>query len=346
MRKMGCDLGDILTKNEIKLSDLKNKKLGFDAYNTIYQFLSSIRDQYGNPLQNEKGQITSHIVGLFYRMSSILDTGVKPIFVFDGKPLDEKITVIKKRNEIRDIAKEKHREAMAAEDYENARKFGKQAMRITPEIVTESKELLEAFGIPCIDAIHDGEAQLAVMNEKGLLDGCISQDFDVLLFGGKNLYRNITISGKKKANGKSYSVTVSPEHLNLRESLEKQGLTREKLIWIAILIGNDFNEKAPKVGPKTALKLVLKHSSLEDIYKELEYSPNYDYKKVYEIFEKPDYKAVKEKDIQNTEPDLEKLTNLLVDKYSFSKERVESTLNKLKQKEKEEKAQPKLNRWF
>ena len=343
---MGCDLGDIITKNKIKLSDLANKKLGFDAYNTIYQFLSSIRDQYGNPLQNEKGQITSHIVGLFYRMTNILETGVNPVFVFDGKPLDEKITVIKKRNEIRNIAKEKHREAMEAEDYENARKFGKQAMRITPEIVKESKELLDAFGIPCIDAIHDGEAQLAVMNEKGLLDGCVSQDFDVLLFGGKDLYRNITISNKKKVNGKSYSLTVSPEHLNLQESLEKQGLTREKLIWIAILIGNDFNEKAPKVGPKTALKLVSKHNSLEDIYKELEYSPNYDYKKVYEIFKKPDYKEVKKKEIQNTEPNLEKLTSLLVEKYSFSKERIENTLGKLQKKEKEEKAQPKLSRWF
>jgi flap endonuclease-1 len=156
----------------------------------------------------------------------------------------------------------------------------------------------------------------------------------------------VTISGKKKATGRGYSLTVNPEHLNLQESLKKGGLTREKLIWIAILIGNDFNEKVPKVGPKTALKLVTQHNSLEDIYKELEYSPNYDYKKVYKIFEKPEVKKVKAKDIENQEPDFKKLTSLLVDKYNFSQERVESTLSKLQKQEKEEKAQPKLNRWF
>jgi len=343
---MGCDLGDLLTKKELKLGDLKNKKLGFDAYNVIYQFLSSIRDQYGNPLQNEDGQITSHIVGLFYRMTNILETEIKPVFVFDGKPIAEKINTIEKRNEIRNIAKEKFREAMESEDYENARKFARQSMRITPEIVKESKELLSAFGIPCIDAVHDGEAQIAVMNKTGLIDGCVSQDFDVLLFGGKDLYRNVTISGKKKATGKSYSLNVSPEWINLEESLKVTELSGEKLIWIAILIGNDFNEKVPKVGPKTAIKLVREYDSLEEIYNKLDYSPNYDYKKVFKIFEKPECKTLKTKEIENQAPDFEKITTLLVDKYSFSKERVESTLSKLQKQKNEEKAQPKLNRWL
>ncbi len=343
---MGCDLGALLIKNEIRLNDLANKKLGFDGYNIIYQFLSSIRDQQGNPLHNEDGQITSHIVGLFYRMTSILEYGINPIFVFDGKPIIEKIGTIEKRNEIRNIAKEKHREAVESEDYENARKFGRQSMRINKEMVEESKELLSAFGIPCIDAPHDGEAQIALMDKKGLTDGSISQDFDVMLFGGRNLYRNVTISGKKKVNGKSYSLPISPEQINLEESLKALNFNQEKLIWIAILIGNDFNDKVPKIGPKTALKLVTKHNSLEDIYKELDYTPDYDYKRIYSIFEKPEYKKVTEKDIENKIPDFDKIRELLVEKYAFSSERIENTLKKLYENKKEEKAQPKLNRWF
>lgn len=84
---MGIQISELIPKKEIELADLAGKKIAIDAFNTIFQFLSIIRDRFtGEPLKDSKGNITSHLSGLMYRTINFVEAGIKPIYVFDGEP--------------------------------------------------------------------------------------------------------------------------------------------------------------------------------------------------------------------------------------------------------------------
>ncbi len=338
---MGTQIGDLLIKEEITLDSLKEKTLGVDGNNIVYQFLTTIRDLNGEYLINSQGRVTSHIIGLFYRTSKLLESGVNLVFCFDGKPLELKKSTLDKRkaNKI-----EAEKQAELATDIGESNKFKKRSAKITPEMTEDAKELLSCFNIQCIDAISDGEAQLSVMNKQGLIDGVVSQDYDCLLFGAKTIYRNIAISGKKRAPGKDYTIQVKPEKINLEENLKLLEITQEKLIWLGILVGTDFNEKVPKVGPKTAIKLVKENNSLEEIFAKLEFVPEYNAEEIINVFKNPECKKVELEKQQL--PNFSKIKDLLISKYEFNEERVNSTLLNLEKVLKETKAQSTLKSWM
>ena len=173
---MGIPLKDIVIKHEISLDNLSGKKLAFDTNNMLYQFLSAIRQRDGTQLTDSHGNITSHLIGLFSRVSRILEYGIKPCFVFDGKPLELKAGVSAKRHEIRTSASEKHKKALEDGETELARKYAQQSSFLTKEMVIESKDLLGAMGLPVIQAMSDAEAQASYMAKKGLVWGVASQD--------------------------------------------------------------------------------------------------------------------------------------------------------------------------
>ena len=340
---MGTARGELLEKKTRDLDFLAGRKVGIDSFNVLYQFLSSIRGMDGSPLMDSRGRITSHLTGLFYRTINLLERDVKPVFVFDGEPHELKSETREKRNRIRTSAQKKFEKAREEGTKEEARKFAQQAVRLTGEMIEQAKKLVELMGLPVVQAPSEGEAQVATMVSKGDLYGCVSQDYDALLFGTNKLLRNITVSGKRKVPGKNYYYDVSPEMIELDRNLNALGIDRQKLIWIGILIGTDFNKKFPKVGPKTALKLVQKHKSFEDIVKETKHEPDFDYREVEEIFLKPS--STKEYGLEFKLPDSEKVKQFLCEEHSFSKERVESALGKLEQKLSEKGEQSRLDQW-
>ena len=95
---MGVDIGDLLQRSTIEVSELSLDIVAIDAFNTLYQFLSIIRQRDGTPLKDSQGNVTSHLSGILYRMTNIVEAGVKPVFVFDGKPPEWKSSTIRKRN--------------------------------------------------------------------------------------------------------------------------------------------------------------------------------------------------------------------------------------------------------
>ncbi len=341
---MGTALGDLIEKEIIDLDSLKGQILGIDSFNILYQFLSNIRGPDGSPLMNAEGNITSHLTGLFYRTTNLLNRDIKPVFVFDGKAHALKQKTREKRRAIRTAAEKKMLEAREKGDLETAKKFAQQSSRLTKEMVEEAKQLVEFMGLTAIQAKSDGEAQISLMTEKGKLNGCVSQDFDSLLFGTPVLLRNITIGGKRKVPGRNIYFDVFPEKIELNKALEKNEIDRKKLVWIAILIGNDFNEKFPKIGPKTALKLVKQNDSFEDIIKETKHKIDFDFKEIEKIFLKPLYED--DFKIEFNPPNKEKVLELLCEKHQFSRERVENTLKKLEKKTEEKGQQSSLNQWF
>jgi len=250
---MGVQLGDLVAKHEIDYDALKSRTIALDAYNTLYQFLAAIRQPDGTPLMDRQGRITSHLSGLFYRTIRMVEKGVRPVYVFDGKPPELKEKTLEKRKEVREKARERWEKALAEGNVEEARKYGQASTRLTAEMVVDAKELLDAMGIPYVQAPSEGEAQAAYMAAKGDVWASGSQDYDSLLFGAPRLVRNLAIEGRRKLPGKDVYVPIHPELIVLGDVLEQLGIDRRKLIWIGILIGTDFNEKVPGVGPKRAL---------------------------------------------------------------------------------------------
>ncbi|MEM5830084.1 MAG: flap endonuclease-1, partial [Candidatus Aenigmatarchaeota archaeon] len=254
---MGVNLKDIVedVKKEVELSALANKTIAIDAFNSLYQFLSIIRDKdTGEPLRDSKGRITSHISGLFYRTINLLENGIKPVYVFDGEPPKFKLKEIQERLKAKEEAFKKWQEAL--ERGEEAITYAQAASILTKEMVEEAKELLRYMGLPVVQAKSEGEAQAAYLAAKGLVYASASQDYDSLLFGSSRLVRNLSISGKRKLPKKEIYVEVKPEIIELNELLQKLRITREQLIAIGIIVGCDYFEGVKGYGPKKALELV------------------------------------------------------------------------------------------
>ena len=81
---MGVKLSDI-PKQTIEFEDLRGKVIAIDAFGSLYQFLSSIRQKDGTPLMDSQGNVTSHLMGLFTRTTNLMQKGIKVCYVFDGK---------------------------------------------------------------------------------------------------------------------------------------------------------------------------------------------------------------------------------------------------------------------
>ena len=178
---MGVKLKDIIEPKEITFKDLEGRSVSIDAFNTLYQFLATIRQRDGRPLTDENGNVTSHLSGILYRNSSMIEKDIKPIYVFDGQAPELKSETQAKRREVREEAEKIYKDALAKGDTEKARKFAMRSSKLSPEIIESSKKLLTLMGIPYIEAKGEGEAQAAYLVQKGDAYAVASQDYDCLL---------------------------------------------------------------------------------------------------------------------------------------------------------------------
>ena len=328
---MGVKFKDIVSPEEISLKDLEGRTVAIDAYNTIYQFLSGIRQRDGSPLMDQNGNVTSHLSGILYRTASIVDKGIKPIYVFDGDSSEHKAKTLEQRRAIKEEAMEKWEEAKAAGNIEEARKFAIRTSRMSPYILESSKKLLDYMGIPYVQAEGEGEAQGAYMVEQGDAWAVASQDYDCLLFGAPRIVRNLTLSG-----GLS-----NLEYLELEKVLNEIDLTREQLIDVALMAGTDFNEGIHGIGAKTGLKLI-RNNSLEDILvqkgiTEVEVEPD----ELRNIFLKHDVNTDYEIKFKSAKKD--KLVEFMCEEHGFSESRVLNVTEKLKKLSSTQKS---LEDWF
>src|SRR3972149_1948150 len=160
---MGVQLSGLLKPNAIELKDLSGKRIAIDAYNALYQFLSIIRQPTGEPLMDRDGNITSHLSGLLYRNANLLEHGILPSYVFDGKPPSFKKGVVEGRIEVRKKSEEMWKEALEKGEIEKARIYAQGSSKITKDMLEDAKRLLEYMGIPFVQAPSEGEAQAAYM---------------------------------------------------------------------------------------------------------------------------------------------------------------------------------------
>lgn len=347
---MGVNLKDLIpdnAKRELELKELKGKVIAIDAYNALYQFLSAIRQPDGTPLMDRMGRITSHLSGLFYRTINLVENGIKPVYVFDGKPPEIKKMEIERRKKVKEEAVKKYEEALKKGDLEAAKRYAQMSSKLTEAMVEDSKRLLTAMGIPWVQAPAEGEAQAAYMAKKGDVFAAASQDYDSLLFGAPRLVRNLAITGKRKLPRKNVYVEVKPELIELNILLKTLGISHEQLIDIAILLGTDYNPEGVKgIGPKTALRLVKSYGSIDKIIRIVSRQEfPVDPLEIKKYFLNPP--VTDSYELEWHEPDEEQIIQILVREHDFSFERVKNAIERLKKAQRELKTkQLGLDLWF
>ncbi len=345
---MGVNFGKLLdpVKKETTVKAFTNQKIGIDAYNMIYSFLTTIRTDDvrfgGGYFTDSKGNVTSHLIGMFNRLIHLMEYHVKPAVVFDGEPPSFKKEEIESRIAQKQKYEEMKEAALAQGDLETAAKLASRTTRITEGMIEDAKRLCELLGIPIVQAPSEAEAQIARMCQDRVLHHAASQDYDSLLFGAPSLLMNFAISPVRRVSGGA-KAQVPVYQLKLEEVLKFLELeSRDQLIMMGMLIGTDYNKSGIKgIGPKTALKIVKKYKTLDKVLNEVKRRTSqpldelfpHDPHAIYEFFLEPPVKTItglKWKDI-----DQEGLIEFLVGERDFNEARVRSRLQGLAEKRKQ-----------
>ncbi|KZZ88878.1 DNA repair protein (XPGC)/ Rad [Ascosphaera apis ARSEF 7405] len=291
---------------------------------SIYSFLIAVRSE-GQQLTSETGETTSHLMGLFYRTLRMVDNGIKPLYVFDGAPPKLKSGELAKRFARKSEAQEAHEEAKETGTAEEVEKFSRRTVRVTREHNEECKRLLKLMGIPYIDAPTEAEAQCAALARAGKVYAAASEDMDTLTFDAPVLLRHLTFSEQRKE-------PILEIHLD--KVLEGLDMDRTQFIDLCILLGCDYLDPIPKVGPNTALKLIREHGTLEKVVEAFEKDPkqkyvlpeDWPYQDARELFLHPDVRGPDDPlcDFKWVAPDTEGLVKYLCMDKGFSEDRVRS----------------------
>lgn len=335
-------LGDY-APSAMKENEFKNyfgRKVAVDASMCIYQFLIAVR-QDGSNLMNEDGETTSHLMGMFYRTIRMVENGIKPVYVFDGKPPDMKSGELAKRKERREEAQKQLEKAEEAGDEENIEKFNRRLVKVSKQHNEECKELLKYMGIPFINAPGEAEAQCAALVKAGKVYATGTEDMDALTFGTTVLLRNLTVAEARKLPIKEY-------HYN--RVLEELGLTKDEFIDLCILLGCDYCDSIRGIGPKRAIDLIKQHKTIDEILKHLDskkYTVPEDwmFKEARRLFQEPEVADPEELELKWAEPDEEGLIDFMVTQKNFSEDRIRNGMKKL-QKAKQGTTQGRLDSFF
>ncbi|KAH7369578.1 flap endonuclease-like protein 1 [Rhexocercosporidium sp. MPI-PUGE-AT-0058] len=317
--------------NAYKESEIKaqfGRKVAIDASMSIYSFLIAVRSG-GEMLTNEDGETTSHLMGMFYRTLRIVDNGIKPVYVFDGAPPKLKSGELAKRFQRKAEATEGLEEAKETGTAEDVEKFSRRTVRVTREHNAECQRLLKLMGIPYIIAPTEAEAQCAVLARAGKVYAAASEDMDTLCFDSPVLLRHLTFSEQRKE---------PIQEIFLEKVLEGLNMDRKQFVDLCILLGCDYLDPIPKVGPNTALKLIREYGTIEKFVDAVQAGKtkftipeDWPYADARELFFNPDVRAADHADcdFKWEAPDVEGLVQFLVTEKGFSEDRVRSAAQRL-----------------
>lgn len=338
----------------IKVQTMENytgRVLVVDASMCLYQFVVAIRlgaeNQHAS-LMNDAGEVTSHIGGFLNRTLRMLEAGIKPVYVFDGKPPEFKSAELQERREKREKAEVELKEAIEKGDTEAALKQTKRTVKVTSKMNQDTRRLLKMMGCPVVEAPCEAEATCAEMVKLGKAYGAVTEDMDVLTFGAPVMVKNLFSTSSSSQGG---STTTTPAagmraggqkpvyEVNLGVALEQLNVTMDQFIDFCILCGCDYTDTLRGIGPHTGFKLIVEHGSIEEVVKNVEESkipPEWMFKEARELFKHPDVISEATDSAAfscldwTSEPDYEGLWKFLVEENQFNPERVTKNIERLK----------------
>jgi len=314
-------LGNFIKKNapsgavEISVKSLKNKIINIDASQTIYQFVMAVRTS-GKDMVDSEDNMTTHLHAMLYKTLTMLEKGVKPVFVFDGKANNLKKKILDKRKfdkiKIQGNAKKHEKDYSAF----------KASFKIETWMVDECKKLLTYMGIPFVQAIEEADSECAEMTINKTTDYANSEDLDLLTFGCTEMITTI------KQNSKTII------KYNLENILEELDLSYEQFVDMCILFGCDYCTTIKGIGPVKAYSLIQEHDKIENIIKAIKSNDSYEvsdefkntYKKARNYFITPP--VTDEYELEWKKPNIKNISEYL-NKKNFNLDILKVRLTKL-----------------
>ncbi|KAK9055928.1 hypothetical protein SSX86_027015 [Deinandra increscens subsp. villosa] len=313
---------------EQKFESYFGRKIAIDASMSIYQFLIVVGRSGTEMLTNEAGEVTSHLIGMFNRTIRLLESGLKPVYVFDGAPPDLKKQELAKRYSRREDATAGLDEAIKSGNKEDIEKFSKRTVKVTRQHNEDCKKLLRLMGVPVIEAPSEAEAQCSALCKSDKVYAVASEDMDSLTFGATKFLRHLMDPSSKKIPVMEFDVSKVLEELNL---------TMDQFIDLCILCGCDYCDSIRGIGGQTALKLIRQHGSIESILENInrdryQIPEDWPYQEARRLFKEPLVCNDDDEQLQLkwTAPDEEGLINFLVTENGFNSDRVTKAIEKIK----------------
>ncbi|KAF0310677.1 Flap endonuclease 1 [Amphibalanus amphitrite] len=290
----------------------------------MYQFLVAVRQEGAN-LTSADGETTSHLMGMFYRTIRMVDNGIKPCYVFDGKPPEMKGGELAKRAERREEAQKALSQAEEQGNQQDIDKFSRRLVKVTKTHVDECKQLLKLMGIPFVEAPCEAEAQCAALVKAGKVYGTATEDMDALTFGSNVLLRHMTFSEARKMPIKEF---------HLSNVLAETGLSQQEFIDLCILMGCDYCDSIRGIGPKRAIELIQKHRSIETILQHLDKNKytvpeEWQFSEARRLFVEPEVADPADIELKWVEPDEDGLVAFMCGDKGFNEERIRNGAKKL-----------------
>lgn len=224
----------------------------------------------------------------------MLEAGIKPIWVFDGVPPEQKKHELAKRRQNKMKAKQAEEEVKDLGNVEEQRKFAVRGIKVTSTMTEDSIRILELMGLPVFKAKSEAEAQCVDLLKKGKVAAVVSDDMDCLTFGANTL-----LKGVKSKNDPIFEISLD-------DVLKELELTMDEFIDFCILCGCDYLPTIHGFGPVTAYKYIQKYKTIEKILEAIEEEnqeslkttekvkynipqpEDYDYVTARELFKNPD----------------------------------------------------------
>ncbi len=306
-----------------QLHKLSGRKVAIDASLFIYQCLMNVRYN-GKSLKNDNDKVTSHISGIFYKTINYLSMNVTPIYIFDGKPPEEKEEIIKNRQERADCAKAGLEKATTDIERE---KYEKQCIRLTKTHIDDIKQLLDLMGVSYLHIDGEAEAVASELCRIGYVDYVVTEDMDTLAHGCPRMIRNCMDKSIKRKD----VVSV----IDLEDILSNFNMNMKEFLDLCILCGCDYCPSIPKVGTVRSFNYIQNFRNIEALIESKkcnnipeEFIQKYDSsRKLFEVFK--DKIDLEHLPMHTSKCDYDKLNDYLINDCAISEKRVENALKKI-----------------
>ncbi|MFX1279881.1 MAG: hypothetical protein ACFFA3_10725 [Promethearchaeota archaeon] len=335
---MGIKLQDLIQREIIGINELAGKIIAVDAPNIIMGLFNFARKDldgsYAGLILDRTQRPISHLYGLLYRLNFYYSKNIFPIFCFDGR--DSELKKLVTKDQLRDFrfTQQWYEQAIQNRDKEKARHIALSKEYLWQNIIKESKELLNALGVPCIESPASAESQCAYLVNQGIVHYSNSQDFDSLLFGCPHLIQNLSKSLRRKIQGKWTYTKITPFHVDLHKNLKKLGIDQFQLVDLGLMVGTDYFQGIRGIGPKKALTFIQQFKQIENVISQEKY--NYDFeqltpdiiKRVRKLYLFPEVNTSQQELYWNL-PLMSHVVDLLCYEHYLNKNRVKNNLHKL-----------------
>ncbi|EGO03709.1 hypothetical protein SERLA73DRAFT_101960 [Serpula lacrymans var. lacrymans S7.3] len=243
------------------LSEFSGQTLAVDAYVWLH------RGIFTCPTELATGKTTTKYVDYaMHRVRLLRHHKIQPYIVFDGGPLPAKKGTEAERKQRRDENLAKANALAVQGKHTQAREYYVKCVDVTPQMAFQLIKALRAEGVPYVVAPYEADAQMAYLERIGLVDGIITEDSDLLVFGCRNVLFKLdsvssTITSISRADFGSVTATEG--------GISLHGWSDSQFRAMAILSGCDYLPSIPGVGLKTAWTLLRKHKTADQVIRAL-----------------------------------------------------------------------------